>query len=692
VQSFTSHVNGYYDVADQLPHLLRRDAEHALAQQLAHKASLASVAQFEARREQVRASFLDAIGGLSEEKTPLNAQCTGIVEGQGYVIEKLIYESLPGFHVTAALYVPGGLTTPAPAVIFVHGHWDLGKAAPEYQAVCIELVRQGFVVLAVDPPGQGERKQYYDPASGELCIPHCTDEHTYSGLQFVLGGASLARHFIWDVIRGVDLLESRSEVDTARIGITGNSGGGTQTSFLMMAEPRLAAAVPCTFIMTLETYMNTGQPQDSEQIVRGCFVDGPDHDDYLTMMAPKPVLVGAATYDFFPLEGTLEAVRRAQAIYRLYDAEEKIALVTAPTRHTYSAQLRAAAVQWFCMHLQGATPKVYTDAVETLRPEQLWCTPKGQVLDRYPDSRTVFDLNRSWVRSHAPRPKPLHSVAEFAAHVARMRQAIPQVLGIDLSGRNTPIYSRVVWEGEADGYLTEQIFFFSEADMAVTGVLVHPQAQALQTDIVLLAGGTNGIRQQKERLRAMLDANHAVFVFDPRGLGAVQTRAVNHNSPPHDTEYKLGCDAMMLKRSTLGMRVLDVLRAYDYLCSRPDVEKIGIAGVDSGAFFAYFAAALEDGITDLVFENLLFSYENWVETRLYDGDRFNLTVAAWGILRHFDLVDLLPCFAGRDLTFRNLRNAKGEIQANDKFLKIAIDNHYLPESWMPKFWHDDTSR
>ncbi|CAN5413432.1 hypothetical protein BH10CHL1_BH10CHL1_45940 [soil metagenome] len=306
--TFSSHVNGYYDVADQLPHLLQRAAEQALAQQLAQKNALTTIEQFETRRTQVRERFLAAIGGLPEPTGPLNAQCTGSIEQSGYTIEKLIYESLPDFYVTALLYVPKGLTAPAPAVIFVHGHFDEGKAAPEYQAVCIDLVNNGFVVLAVDPPGQGERKQYYDPATGELHLGSCTTEHTHSGLQFVVAGASIARHFVGDVRRGIDYLETRREVDPTRIGITGNSGGGTQTSFLMMAEPRLAAAVPCTFIMTLASYMKTGQPQDSEQVVRGCFIDGPDHDDYLTMLAPKPVLVGSAAYDFFPLEGMLEAV------------------------------------------------------------------------------------------------------------------------------------------------------------------------------------------------------------------------------------------------------------------------------------------------------------------------------------------------------------------------------------------------
>lgn len=683
MQTFSSHVNGYYDVADQVPHFLRREAERALTQQLAQKAALTTVAQFEAHRSRVRAAFLAAIGGLPEQKTPLNARCTGSIEREKYVIEKLVYESLPNFYVTAALYVPNGLTAPAPAVVFVHGHSDLGKGCLEYQAVCIDLVNNGFVVLAVDPPGQGERKQYYDPATGQLHLPQCTDEHTYSGLQFVVGGASLARHFIWDVVRGVDYLETRPEVDAARIGLTGNSGGGTQASFLMMAEPRFAAAVPCTFIMTLASYMKSGQPQDSEQVVRGCFVDGPDHDDYLTLMAPKPVLVGAAAYDFFPLEGSLEAVARAQAIYRLYQAEDKVDIAVAAHGHAYSPQLREAAVNWFRRHLLGAEPTFRTGAIATLPPEALWCTPKGYVLDQWPDSQTVFDLNRAWLARHAWQRKALTNAPDFAAHIQQMRQAIPTVLGMDLTKRNAPIYPRVIWEGEVDGYSCEQIFFFSETDLIVAGILLHPKGTAVQSDLVLLENGTNELAQQPARVQALLAANHRVFVFDVRGVGAVQSRLVTPHPPPHDHEYKVGCDAMMLKRSTLGMRVFDVLRGYDYLRSRPDVEQIGIVGVGSGAIFAYLAAALETGIADLTFDQLLFSYGDLTRTRFYDRQRYNLKVMAWGMLQHFDLVDLLPCLAPRPCTFVNLCNAKGEPQTADALLDVARRHGYLRDGWLP---------
>lgn len=682
---FAPYVDGYYDVAGQVPHLLRKEAERALAQQLERKARLTTVGEFEAHRASVREHFLRAIGGLPETRTPLSAQCTGTTEQEGYTLEKIIYESLPNFYVTAALYVPQGLSAPAAAVVFVHGHWDEGKAAAEYQAICIDLAKNGFVVLAVDPPGQGERKQYYEPGTGELHISSCTTEHTYGGLQFVLGGASIARHFIWDVVRGIDYLEARREVDPTRIGITGNSGGGTQTSLLMMAEPRLAAAIPCTFIMTLESYLKTGQPQDSEQIIRGCFIDGPDHDDYLTMMAPKPVLVGAAAYDYFPIEGMLEAVQRAKAIYRLYGAEEKVGTAIAPTGHTYGPHLREAAVNWFRLHLQGREPNFRTGEIETLPAEKIWCTPKGYVLDLFPNSRTTFDLNRERLEAQPQPRSQLKGKAALSEHVQRMRAAIPAVLGIDLSKRGEPIYPRILWQGEADGYACEKIFFFGEADIAVTGILLHPKGEAVQTDIVLLENGTRDMALNEARLYELLEAKHRLFIFDVRGTGAVQTNGVNNHAPPHDSEYKLASDAMMLKRSTLGMRVFDVLRAYDYLRSRADVERIGVVGVDNGAFFAYFAAALEPGIAEGVFENLLYSYRDLAFTKYYDHQRFNLRVMAWGILQHFDMVDLLPCFAGRMCTFVHLRNGKGEVGGSEEFMALGSDYGYLRDGWSPRF-------
>ena len=686
MRTFGPNVNGFYDVSDQMIDNLRRRAEVHFRRQEVEKAELTSIAAFEEHRKRVRDHFMTAIGDLPEERTPLNVQCTGSLDRGGFTIEKLIYESMPEFYVTAALYVPKGIESPQPAVVFVHGHSDLGKSYPTYQAVCVDLAANGFVVLAVDPPGQGERFQYFDSETGERIIGGCTTEHTYAGLQFTLGGASIGRHFVWDVMRGIDYLETRPEVDPTCIGLTGNSGGGTQACLLMMSEPRFAASVPCTFVMTLESYMKTGQAQDSEQIVPGCFAKGPDHDDYITAMAPKPVLVGAAAYDYFPIEGAIEAVDRAKRIYALYGAEDKVDITIAPTRHAYSSYLREACVNWYKQHFRGESPDFTTGEPETLPDEVLWATPNGQVLDLYPNSKTVFDLNRERLEiSHIPQFSINLDTGQEGCDTNLMRETITEVLGIP-EGRDQKIYPRTVTENVVDGYRTEEIFFFSEPNIVVTGTFIQPLEGTVveQTDLILFENGTNDNPDKREWIEERLASGRQLFVLDPRGIGGVQVRPFNRGGPPHTGEFKLGSDAMMLGISTMGLRVFDILRGYDYLRTRTDVDQTGLYGIGKSAFYAYFAGALEDGFASLEFEDLLYSYRNLTDTRYYDQERYNLEVMAWGILRHFDLTGLAACFGNRPVRWIAPRNAKGEILTdevfNREFLAVARERGYWGET------------
>ena len=686
MRTFGPNVNGFYDVSDQMIDNLRRRAEVHFRRQEVEKAELTSIVAFEEHRKRVRDHFMTAIGGLPEERTPLNVQCTGSIDRGGFTIEKLIYESLPEFYVTAALYVPKGIESPQPAVVFVHGHSDLGKSYPTYQAVCVDLAANGFVVLAVDPPGQGERFQYFDSETGERIIGGCTTEHTYAGLQFTLSGASIGRHFVWDVMRGIDYLETRPEVDPTCIGLTGNSGGGTQACLLMMSEPRFAASVPCTFVMTLESYMKTGQAQDSEQIVPGCFANGPDHDDYITAMAPKPVLVGAAAYDYFPIEGAIEVVDRAKRIYALYGAEDKVDITIAPTRHAYSSYLREACVNWYKQHFRGESPDFTTGEPETLPDEALWATPNGQVLDLYPNSKTVFDLNRERLEiSHIPQFSINLDTGQEGCDTNLMRETITEVLGIP-EGRDQKIYPRTVTENVVDGYRTEEIFFFSEPNIVVTGTFIQPLEGTVveQTDLILFENGTNDNPDKREWIEKRLASGRQLFVLDPRGIGGVQVRPFNRGGPPHTGEFKLGSDAMMLGISTMGLRVFDILRGYDYLRTRTDVDQIGLYGIGKSAFFAYFAGALEDGFASLEFADLLYSYRNLTDTRYYDQERYNLEVMAWGILRHFDLIDLAACFGNRPVRWIAPRNAKGEILTDEvfdrEFLAVARERGYWGEA------------
>lgn len=124
------------------------------------------------------------------------------------------------------------------------GHSGDGKAFLNYQTVWVSLARRGFLVIAIDPVGQGERLEHLDPATHKSLLPvGGTAEHMADGLPAMLTGAGIARYFVWDEIRAIDYLESRSDVDRTRIGVAGNSGGGTQSAYIAALDPRLAAAV-----------------------------------------------------------------------------------------------------------------------------------------------------------------------------------------------------------------------------------------------------------------------------------------------------------------------------------------------------------------------------------------------------------------------------------------------------------------
>lgn len=658
MSSFPPHLNGWYDVADQMRADLQRRAQKLFQERQNVRDSLTTGAEFEAHRERTRARFLESIGGLPTEKTPLQAQVTGTFEQEGFKIEKVLFQSLPNFFVSAACYVPDGLDGPAPGVLFFCGHSGIGKAAEAYQKVCRDLARNGFVVLAVDPIGQGERLQYWKDK--ESLFSSCTIEHTHAGFPYVLMGASVARHFVWDGIRAFDYLASRPDVDENRIGATGNSGGGTQTSLLMLAEPRLASAVPATFPMTLETMMKVGQAQDMEQIVPRSIAGGPDHDDFLTALAPKPVMAGAVAYDFFPIEGTHEAVNRARKVYELYGQAENVQINVDDSLHCYSDGTRQACVNWFRKHLKNEAPDFVTEDPGFLPEERLWATKSGQVLLDIPESKTVTDFTREYL---AELPKPSASPDE-------LRVQLDQVLGVSQSGdRSAIIYPRInLPEEKENGATAQRIWFFSAPDVCVAGELYSPsgtEGKVLAT--TLLVHDASVPETSKETVKTLLSQGRRVFVYDVRGVGRVASRSVSPHDlggekSPFNTEYKMACDAMMMEQSTLGLRVFDLLRGLDYLKTRSDVGEISLHGTGDAATWAYFAAALEPDFVEVTCEDMLVSYKELCRTYDYDSFRFNLKIMAWGLLRVGDILDFVSCISPRKLNFIAPRDARGELR------------------------------
>ena len=283
-------------------------------------ARIHNVADAERRKQSVRETLLSLIGGLPDYSGPLNPSIRGRIQAEKYTIEKVIFESLPGFFVTANLYRPN---QPGryPGVLLQAGHTQEGK--PEGQRLAANLALKGFVVLAFDPVGQGEREQTYDRRVDRALAGWSVPEHIQAGAQSILVGESVARYFIWDAKRALDYLASRPEVDAARLGAVGCSGGGALTTFIGALDPRLKAVAPACFINSYRLLF-AGSDPDSEMSLPNFLFRGLDMADYVELSSPTPWLILATEGDYFTPAGARLVYEEARRWYALYGAEDKL--------------------------------------------------------------------------------------------------------------------------------------------------------------------------------------------------------------------------------------------------------------------------------------------------------------------------------------------------------------------------------
>ncbi len=230
-------------------------------------AAIRTPAEVARRQAYARSRILESFGGFPEERTALRARIIGAFTREGYRVEKLIYESLPEFYVTANVYVPLQARPPFPAVLLTAGHSGMnGKDLSTTQQIAGSLARRGILALAYDPIGQGERLQYFDPEVGRSLATLSDDrgttrEHMMADWQCRLTGGNFARYEIWDGVRAVDYLLERHDVDPKRIGVTGWSGGGTQAAYLAALEPRLATSASVNYMTKWDTLWTYPGPQ-----------------------------------------------------------------------------------------------------------------------------------------------------------------------------------------------------------------------------------------------------------------------------------------------------------------------------------------------------------------------------------------------------------------------------------------------
>lgn len=286
------------------------------------------------------------LGGFPS-KEPLNARTVRREEEPARVVEWVQYETEAGEIVPAVLLVPRHRTPPLPAVLCHHQHagqYDLGKsevvgwAGNPQQAYAADLCARGYITLAPDTVGFEDRG--HPNLSG-------AEYERFLAYELLLKGLTLQGKMIWDVMRAVDYLASRPEVDAERVGMVGHSLGAAETWFSMSLEPRIkVGAASCgtttyAAVLAAERYHNHG-------FYVPAILKWGDIPDIVSMLAPRPFLLLAGEADRgFPVGGAKEVANRARMLYRRLGRPEALDLFTSPGGHEFTDEMRSRAYHWF---------------------------------------------------------------------------------------------------------------------------------------------------------------------------------------------------------------------------------------------------------------------------------------------------------------------------------------------------------
>lgn len=587
---------------------------------------------WDAYRREFREKLLTSLGGPFPAKAPLNASVVATLQRDGYRIEKVIFESHPKFFVTANLYLPATGNGPFPAILFPLGHETGAKAHGAWQMVLANLARRGFVLLAWDPVGQGERVQLYDEDFKASKLVQSTTEHTIQGLQALLVGDAMARYTIWDGIRALDYLLSRPEVDKTRVGITGNSGGGTHTSYIGSLEDRIHVAAPSCYITSWGHLLDTIGPQDAEQVFPGWLAAGYDHPDFIYAFSPKPFLMLSAIRDFFSIEGARSTYAEASRVYDSLGVAAKFGKFEADDGHGYTQPRREAAYRWFTKWLKGAEDMTPESPVQLLSETEANCTPTGQLATSL-KGHTVHSLNLARWRE-LRKPGSLDDVKRLTGFQAR------------LDGVKARSYGTLA---VAPGIVAEKYLLEPEKGIVLPALLYRGEGAA-KKEAVILAHGRGKVAVRAEAL-ALAKSGKVVLAVDLRGMGETSNghRERSGDWSRYLGDYESAQIAFLLNKPLVGMRAEDVSAAVTFLAGRADVDaaKIRVHAFEGAAVPALHAMAMDTRIVALTVERMVQSYESIIRGRIHRGQTENIVV---GALRHYDLPDLINWSSPRKVT------------------------------------------
>lgn len=564
-----------------------------------------SLADWKAERGKLRQEAAEMLGlDPLPERTDLKPVITGTLDGGTFTVEKLYFQSRPHLYVTANLYLPKGLTKPAPAILYLCGHTEVvsngisygNKVA--YQHHPIWFARNGYVCLIIDTLQYGEIEGHHAGTYSEGAWWWNSRGYTPAGLE------------TWDAMRALDYLVSRPEVDPDRIGVTGRSGGGAYSWFLAALDDRVKVIAPVAGITDLENYVVDGTVEDHCDCMFLVNTYRWDYPMLAALTAPRPLLLANTDTDaHFPLTGVLDTYRQVKRIYTLYGAATNFGLVIGPGPHTDTQDLQIPVFRWFNLYLKHTNPVINEAAVKMFSPQQL------KVFNHIPADQINTAIEYNFVPKAAPPQVPATLEAWRQLRDGWMNDLRKKCFAgwpADAAPpRVHPLFSET-----AGGIRYEAYEVQTQPDVTLRLYLMRKDSTAAPSRISLRISGAPALNNiitrstvspqvretmnafgsagEVQKLTRKIETDDAVYaVFRPRGL------VISSTNDKMETQVRRRF--MLLGQTLDGMRVWDICQAVQALRSPAgfgqtplQIEAQGAMGVD-----ALYASLFSSGIAGL---------------------------------------------------------------------------------------------
>lgn len=545
------------------------------------------------------------------EKTPLNAQVFGKIEHEDYTVEKVYFESYPGFFVTGNLYRPKGKKEPFPAVVCPHGHWSNGRLEDQKRGSvpgrCINFAKQGYVAFSYDMVGYND--------SGKQ-IEH---RNILTGKREELWGLGVMALQLWNSIRSVDFISSLEDVDAERIACTGASGGGTQTYMLTAVDDRVKVSAPVCMISA--HYQGGCNCENIANLRVNTY-----NVEIGALMAPRPIILVSATGDWTKNTPEVE-YPDIRSIYQLFNADEKIKEVQFDAEHNYNRNGREAVYKWFGQWMLGVDDetKLKEECFEVEEPEELLVFHDRELPDSVLDKDELVEYLIESAKRQIQEMKPTNQdeLEEFKdimfdALLHSLSAEIPDSSEVVVSEKGMTDYGDftvrrlIIGRKDKGDQIPSILFVPKDTSTEDTTLVIHPEGKAALVD----AENSEPV----ELIKGLLENGHKVLTIDCFLTG-------EFHIPFEKTERNKDVNFFTtFNRTDTALRVQDILTGLTYLQNTVEENSrdcsINLVGLEDAGLLCLLARGIATGLDKTIADVSNFDTdddEQWIK-RLYIPD------------------------------------------------------------------------